>query len=151
MNSHNLTIYQHNVNHSPTIQRILVQEADPKTTQVIALQEPWTNPQNGRTISQGYHPILPTAGHPRVAILVSNQLDSTTWKPVYYQTGDLISVEIQTSLGVVAIHNCYNPSGPTSHSQVGTLQEAETALEQSRNLDHTQQILLGDFNLHHPR
>ena len=152
MNSYNITIHQHNVNHSRTIQRLLLQEMDPETNQIIALQEPWTNPQNRRTVSQGYYPIIPAHEHPRVAILISTQLDSTTWRPIYYDTGDLVTVEMQTNLGPIYIHNCYNPSGPTSHSQDGTLSAVEAALRGGRSQDNDcQQILLGDFNLHHPR
>jgi hypothetical protein len=78
MNRDNLQIYQHNVNHMPTAQALLVQDLDPRTTQVIAIQEPWINPANGKTkTKKGYYPVLPRVGHPRVALLVSEELDSS--------------------------------------------------------------------------
>lgn len=157
MNRDTLQIHQHNVNHSPATQSLLLQEADPRVTQVIALQEPWINPQNGRTkTKQGYLPILPSSGHPRVAFLISAMLDTTQWDSVPSQSGDLVSIRLQTDQGPILVHNCYNPSGPESHMNPGTLPQVTRALNQGVEEAQAQaqapsQILLGDFNLHHPR
>lgn len=147
-NTQCLHILQYNVNHSNhKIQAPFLAQADPRIHSVIAIQEPWINPANKKTISlPGYYTVLPEAEHPRTVIYVSKEISSLHWSAKEH-SGDLVSIRIQTEGNPLNIHNCYNPSGPTSDHNLGTLPLAKQALQEREGEDH---ILLGDFNLHHP-
>jgi exonuclease III len=150
MNNHNnnLTILQYNVNHSSNkIQTPFLQQLNPKEHNIIAIQEPWINPQSKRTVNlPGYHTVLPDAPAPRVAFYISREISTLSWNLIK-QTSDLITIQLQRSSQNTQIHNCYNPSGPISHHNQGTLPQVQEALQAGEGCEH---ILLGDFNLHHP-
>jgi hypothetical protein len=146
--NNNLTILQYNVNHSNNkIQTPFLQQLNPKEHDIIAIQEPWINLQNKKTVNlPGYHTILPDAPAPRVAFYVSREISTLSWSLIK-QTSDLITIQLQKSQNI-QIHNCYNPSGPISHHNQGTLLQVQEALQAGEGCE---KILLGDFNLHHPR
>jgi exonuclease III len=148
MNNHinNLTILQYNVNHSSNkIQTPFLQQLNPKEHDIIAIQEPWINPQSKKTANlPGYHTVLPDAPAPRVALYILREISTLSWNLVK-QTSDLITIQLQRSNRNTQIHNCYNPSGPISHHNQRTLPQVQEALQTGEECEH---ILLGDFNRH---
>uniref|UniRef100_A0A9Q8L8Q9 Endonuclease/exonuclease/phosphatase domain-containing protein n=1 Tax=Passalora fulva TaxID=5499 RepID=A0A9Q8L8Q9_PASFU len=151
-----ITIVQYNVNKSrDKVQRHFLQELDPLRHHVIAVQEPWINPYVGLPATcndRRYHTVI--AGQrgviPRTCIYVSKTIDLESWKVILPQQGnlgDITSIQIDTTQGPIQIHNVYNPlpRGRTSR-ELGTLAHLERTLSQD-----TKQVLLGDFNLHHPQ
>ena len=152
MSSQTLTIYQHNVNRSNTTQTLLLDSQAAGEATIIALQEPWLNTANGKTkTKKGYFVVLPPQQNPRVALLVSDKIGTDSWTPLFHNTGDLVTIQIQTPAGTISIHNCYNPSGPTSHRQEGTIPALREALVQTPRDTTANHIVVGDFNLHHPK
>ena len=129
---------------------------DPKVLEydVIAIQEPWRNPYTATThnpIASRYHLMFPkdTREQPaRVCFFISKRLDNTRWRfdDHCQDLGSLI-INATDEAGeerVVTIHNVYNP--PHIKYENGTLPTLNKALQERIG---TEQIILGDFNLHH--
>ena len=144
-----LTILQYNVNHSAhKIQIPFLQQLDPRVHHVVAIQEPWVSLSNKNTVTHpGYHTILPDAAYPRTAIYISKEINTQAWSAKEY-SGDLITVRLDIGDRWINILNCYNPSGPTGNHTLGTLPLIERATQEKEGEEI---LLLGDFNLHHPR
>ncbi len=129
---------------------------DPKVLEydIIAIQEPWRNPYTATThnpISQQYHLMFPkdTREQPaRICFFISKRLDNTRWNFDDYGR-DLGSLTIKATNETgeekaITIHNAYNP--PQVLYEEGTLPLLNKALQERTE---TEQIILGDFNLHH--
>lgn len=128
---------------------------DPKVLEydIIAIQEPWRHPFLATThnpIAQRYHLLFPsdTKDQPaRTCFFISKTLDSTLWNFKDYSR-DLGALTIKTTTArgeenMVFIYNIYNPQVPYEES---TLPLLDTILQEEQD---TEQIILGDFNLHH--
>ena len=155
MNRHNrLNILQYNVRKS----RDMVMESllrDPGIYD-FAIQEPWTNPYSATThhpAKDRFHLCYPTGdtgGPARVCFFINKRMEQTKWR-FEEQTRDICSVVVELSArgqeGTrLVVHNIYNPPRNGRH-RGGTLPKARESLERHRTAE---QILLGDFNLHHP-
>ncbi|KAI0995575.1 hypothetical protein K3495_g12605, partial [Podosphaera aphanis] len=86
----------------------------------------------------------------RTCIYVSRNLDVGKWRMEHVPEeagSDITSISIQTNQGKIWVHSVYNPP-PLSHSSshLGTLRWLPQILA-----PEGQHILVGDFNLHHPR
>ena len=158
MNRHNrLNILQYNVRKSrDMVMASLLRDPGIHDFDIIAIQEPWKNPYTATThhpAKNRFHlcyPIRDTEGSARVCFFVNKKIDQTRWR-FEERTRDICSIVIdqtddQQSQERVVIHNVYNPPKTSSNRQ--------SALPQVREvLEHHQtneQVLLGDFNLHHP-
>ena len=149
-NSKEFNILQYNTNKSgEQVQIPFMQQLDPETHHIVAIQEPWLNTQTkGRVKSfPGYYSVQPAGEVPRVAIYVSKSLAQESWEAQMYSE-DLIGVRINQGDQGIHILNCYNPSGPTTDRELGTLPLAREAVNR---FPQDQCLLLGDFNLHHQR
>jgi len=144
-----ITIMQYNTNHSSyKIQTPFLQQMRPEEHHIIAIQEPWINPRTRKTVTHpGYYTILPDYPHPRIAVYVTKEIATTSWEAIFH-SGDLATLKIQTEGPTIHIHNCYNPHRPYTDQGLGTLPLIQKAIQDSRGVEH---ILLGDFNLHHPK
>ena len=125
-----------------------------RSADILAIQEPWRNPFNG----EGYNPSrgpfrlieARTAGT-RVSIYLNRRFRDEDFE-ILKVSKDLISIAILAEEGDkrvrTTIHNGYNPP-PESKS----VREEPQQLVELRNAIEIRgpQILLGDFNLHHPR
>lgn len=131
---------------------------DPKIQEfdILALQEPWRNPFLSTThnpISDSFHLCFPSDHREtpaRVCFFTNKRIDPNSW--VYRDhTRDLGTLEIttgteDTSTSVkIIIHNVYNPPLTTPHRE-NCLPHLRTALS---GYTGDEQIILGDFNLHH--
>ncbi|KAH7563672.1 hypothetical protein BM1_00719 [Bipolaris maydis] len=123
---------------------------------IIAIQEPWKNPYTTTThhpAKDKFHLCYPTShtgGVARVCFFINKKIDQLRWR-FEERTRDICSIIIdpkddQQEEERLVIHNVYNPPKTSSNRQ-SVLPQVREALRQY----HTdEQILLGDFNLHHP-
>ena len=124
---------------------------------ILAIQEPWRNPYMATThhpAKDVFHLCYPATadeeGPARVCFFVNKRIDHNRWR-FKEHSRDVCSLVIEPSRDQqeqqsVAIHNIYNAvggGGPTG----STLVDIRAALEKHSS---NEQILLGDFNLHHP-
>ena len=146
-----LNIIQYNVNKSKNIaQHHLLQALDPSKHHVVALQEPWRHPTENTSIKHpAYHLVFPDGHKGRTCIYVSKLLAVGKWRveKTPEADGDITSISMQTDIGKIYVNNIYNPP-PASHSskELGNLKHLPELLSKAGR-----HILVGDFNLHHPR
>jgi hypothetical protein len=158
MNQYNtLSILQYNVRKSrDAVMATLLRDPQIVEYDILAIQEPWRNPYTATTHHPAkhiFHLCYPTAtgeGPARVCFFINKRLDQSKWR-FQERTGDVCSLildldEDETERRQLAVHNVYNPA---TH-----LANVPTALADTRDILHEnqdiEQILLGDFNLHHP-
>ncbi|KAI3534405.1 reverse transcriptase [Colletotrichum abscissum] len=102
---------------------------------IIAIQEPWRNPYSATThhpAKDWFHLCYPSSeenGLARVCFFINKKLDHS-------------HDDAETSL---VLHNVCNPS-PREEDRQPVLQQLRTTLETHQ---HVEQIVVGDFNLHH--
>jgi exonuclease III len=80
---------------------------------------------------------------------INKRLDLNSWRHVFYSSdaGTLyIKIAPGDDFGEVAIYNIYNPSQGYGEDAAGTLPTLENMV-----ITGAEQVVLGDFNLHHPR
>jgi hypothetical protein len=144
-----ITILQYNTNHSSyKIQTPFLQQMRPEEHHIIAIQEPWINPRTRKTVTHpGYYTILPDDHCPRTAIYITKEIATTSWEAICH-SGDLATLKLKTEDLIIHIHNCYNPHRPYTDQGLGTIPLIQKAIQESEGVEH---ILLGDFNLHHPK
>jgi exonuclease III len=125
---------------------------------VLALQEPWRNPFIPTThnpIAHSFHTCFPPDSREapaRVCFFVNKRIDPNNWRFTEH-TRDLSTLEITTRAPTTAgaaetkiyIHNVYNPPRSSDH-RTSCLPHLRRALSAHQN---EEQIILGDFNLHH--
>ncbi|GKT39838.1 Rpb7-binding protein seb1 [Colletotrichum spaethianum] len=120
---------------------------------IIAIQEPWRNPFNATThhpAKDRFHLCYPSneeRGPARVCFFINKKLDHSRWQ-FKESSRDLCTVSIGTGEGnepPTVIHNIYNPS-LQEDNRPQVLQQLRKSLETHQ---HGEQIVAGDFNLHH--
>ena len=143
----NLNIVQYNVNKSRNrVMSAFFQAVDPKVHHVLAIQEPWRNPQMPTSVRPpNYHLIYPLRPDTRVCFYISKALDPDKWK-VKEHSPDLLTLTLRLDDRTLNIHNCYNqPPKLATSRELGVLRDLRDALQSSG-----EHIIVGDFNLHHP-
>ena len=151
-----LSILQYNVMKSKDIvMATLLRDQNILEYDILAIQEPWRNPFMSTThnpVPESFHLIFPqdTRDKPaRVCFFINKRLDETTWR-VTEHTRDICTLTIECisregEAQEIAIHNVYNP--PLSiENRRSSLPRLQKALQDHT---HSDQIILGDFNLHH--
>jgi hypothetical protein len=125
---------------------------------ILAIQEPWKNPFTATThhpAKDAFHLCYPVAcaeeGPARVCFFINRRIDHKRWQFEEYSR-DLCSLivkpgEDQQEQQVVTVHNVYNTIRTNNHNTSHTLADVRTVLDKHKD---SEQILLGDFNLHHP-
>jgi ribonuclease HI len=123
---------------------------------VLALQEPWRNPFISTThnpITHSFHICFPNNSREapaRVCFFVNKRIDPNRWRFTDY-TRDLSTLEITTitptaeATTKIYIHNVYNPPRSSDY-RMSCLPHLRTVLSAHQE---EEQIILGDFNLHH--
>ncbi|KAL6152343.1 hypothetical protein ACJQWK_05935 [Exserohilum turcicum] len=159
MNQYNtLSILQYNVRKSRDIvMATLLRDPRIHEYDILAIQEPWRNPYMATThhpAKDVFHLCYPVAadeeGPARVCFFVNKRIDHNRWR-FKEHSRDVCSLVIEPSRDQqeqqsVAIHNIYNAVG--GGGPIGsTLVDVRAVLEKHSS---NEQILLGDFNLHHP-
>lgn len=167
---HTLKILQYNVRkRGPAVQLPLLCDPRVKEFAIIALQEHWRNAHTSQSYSNasdGFYMICPDDPLARVCIYINKNLDLDSWKVITNES-DFQTIELKLRTHVttteqqgndnediaigdpksVRIHNIYNPC-PISHSST----QGPTTIPRLREalVTHTEHIVVGDFNLHHP-
>ena len=145
-----INILQYNTNKSGNqVQTPFMQQMDPETHHIIAIQEPWLNPTSQGRVKTfpGYHTVQPQGEVPRVTIYMSKVIPNDSWEAQFF-SNDLVGIRMQQGDKRLQVLNCYNPSSSISDRNPGTLPLVREALQTH---PEDQCILLGDFNLHHQR
>lgn len=153
-----LRIIQYNVNRSYDVMAHLLRLPQAQQMDIIAIQEPWVNPHNRSThnpVKNAFHTVLPdTEERPRVCFYIHRGIDIRKVRVQQYKSRDMLSVLLETETPV-AIHNIYNPHTDGSPSNMeynripgnSVIPMLDRAL---RTYNIREQIVIGDFNLHHP-
>jgi len=148
-----LKILQYNIQKKgETVMAPLLEDPRVKEYDVIAIQEPWHN----RFVHTSYNPgggsfylAFPAQAESRVCFYVNKRIDPNSWRTNYTSkdSGTLtLEKQAEGETKRISIHNVYNPPpGSYSARRTGSLEHARTMLGAGGT-----QILLGDFNLHHP-
>jgi hypothetical protein len=143
-------VAQYNVRKSKNgVMAPMLRDAARKGIHVLALQEPWQNPQINATYcpsSCGFWPVYPPAHRSRACLLVSKTLSRSSWT-VEHPQPDIVSVTLQLDNVVVHVHSIYAPSprGLRRIEHGSPIYRIPQLLQKPG-----EHILVGDFNLHHP-
>uniref|UniRef100_A0A9Q8LFZ7 Endonuclease/exonuclease/phosphatase domain-containing protein n=1 Tax=Passalora fulva TaxID=5499 RepID=A0A9Q8LFZ7_PASFU len=146
-----LTIIQYNVNKSKDkVQRSFLQALDPEVHHIVAIQELWISPHTripSTVKSPEYHSVVNrTEGVPRSCIYISKKVSTEDWQALPRADRDITTIQLTTSHGQILVHSVYNPPPESrSSTQLHTLERLPEAMSQQ-----AQNIVVGDFNLHHP-
>ncbi|KAJ6436234.1 reverse transcriptase [Purpureocillium lavendulum] len=149
-----LTILQYNVRKSKdTVMATLLRDPRIREYDILAIQEPWKNAFSETTHHPAkalFHLCYPATeeGEPtRVCFFINKQLDHSKWH--FKNAGkDLCTLILETNAegnSKIAIHNVYNP-----HRQQENRRSILPQLRREmQGLRQGEQIVVGDFNLHH--
>ncbi len=140
-----LSILQYNTRKSRTVMVELFENARTYDIDIIAIQEPWRSPHisSYHRLKDRFDLVYPYHEDTRVCFYVNKRIPKAKWYPSY-QGPDLCSLNVKMeNERILRIHNIYNPGGQETDG-LNALQEVLI-----RNKD-SEQIMLGDFNLHHP-
>ena len=131
-------------NTNQTLYKGLLDAVSPRDYPIMALQEPWYNRHTSSTYApRPYHLLYQPAASSRVCFLVSKTLSLDSWT-VRHLSPYIAQLSLQTDLGPIHITNVYNPK-----VQRPRIAEPDILTDALALPGH--HILLGDFNLHHPR
>jgi ribonuclease HI/exonuclease III len=154
-----LTIWQQNVNKSPSCQHDLISSNHlaNKGISIIALQEPAINSLTNLTIAtKDWLPLYPTThgkttNRTRAITLIRANLSTDSWTQIDFQSSDVTIVQLEGEWGKLSIFNIYLEGNSNE-----TLKQLGTFYSRNRNLfEHADRgvahvLWLGDFNRHHP-
>jgi hypothetical protein len=118
---------------------------------VLAIQETWRNPFINTThhlIPQHFELVYYDHKKTRVCFFVNKRIEAKRWSATHH-TPDLSTLQLrwgEEENEEIVIHNVYNPV-PFLEPASSTLPVLRTAVERWRQAE---QIVVGDFNLHHP-
>ena len=152
-----IKILQYNVMKSrDVVMATLLRDPRIQEYDILALQEPWRNPFISTThnpITHSFHLCFPNDSREapaRVCFFINKRIDPNRWRFTDH-TRDLSTLEIITNTPPTEaaikfyIHNVYNPPRSSDH-RTSCLPHLRTALSAYQE---EEQIILGDFNLHH--
>ncbi|XMA13648.1 hypothetical protein WAI453_006439 [Rhynchosporium graminicola] len=152
-----IKILQYNVMKSrDVVMATLLRDPRIQEYDILALQEPWRNPFISTThnrIAHSFHLCFPNDSREapaRVCFFINKRIDPNRWRFIDH-TRDLSTLEITTTSPTteaatkIYIHNVYNPPRPSDY-RTSCLPHLRTALSAHQK---EEQIILGDFNLHH--
>ena len=149
-----LRILQYNVHTSDKVLMGLLADERVRGMDVLAIQEPW---RNSWADHRGYNPsggpfrlISTSSGETRAAIYLNRRLRDCEAITVEH---NLVTVSIGVNWGgqsrQVIVHSAYNRP-PDSHQVRTVPDQLERSLQAVEANQDKNQLLVGDFNLHHP-
>ena len=149
-----IRFWQQNLNKSLTAQLDLLNQVDPKNTDLIFIQEPHIDFLNLTRANHHWTVIYPTTHHntpakTRSVTLVNKTMSKNSWRQVPLDSSDVTVMELKVNNLSIAIYNIYNAC--ESADTLSLLQahwQARTASSCPSN--SSSMIWLGDFNRHHP-
>ena len=142
-----IRVLQWNVQKSKTGAMIPLLHGDTPDYDIIAVQEPWLNPQLQTSYcprSCQYDLAFPTEGRARTCILINKRLLPNRWMTGTSPDYCWIRIEIETE--PMTIHNIYSETPPSYQTRNWNtpIPQLRDALQQPG-----QHLIVGDFNLHH--
>ena len=152
--THFINILQYNVRNDRVTTMIpLLADQRVQNYDVIAIQEPWRNPNGPTTLSSfqsGFHLLYRPGGDTRVCFYINEKIDPESWE-IEFPSSDICTLKIkikeQENEKTMHIHNVYNPS-PISYSSIDSPSSIPILSRQlAAEAEH---VVIGDFNLHHP-
>ena len=151
----NLRIWQQNVHKSKTAQSYVLNTANPKDWDVIALQEPWIDSFGNSRGTQYWRVIYPAnfyaEGHARVRsiLLINTNLSTDCYSILPIMHSDVTAICFKGDNGFLSIFNIYNEI--TNNDTIACLDSFLTRNEHLVRPSPLDCVLwLGDFNRHHP-
>ena len=156
-----ITIWQQNVNKSPSCQHDLLgnNQLNKMGINVIALQEPAVNFVDRTIASKDWFPIYPsthslTPGKTRSLLLINASISLDSWEQIDVPSGDITAARIRGPENDLLIFNVYNDGDSDVSLDALTAANRAAASPPSRSrmphAERTHTIWLGDFNRHHP-
>lgn len=152
MSYDHLRILQYNIRHGkesniiPLLEDTRIHEFD-----ILAIQEPWRNKYSPTSYCPSRLPFYlayPPLEETRVCFYINKRLHPDSWTVTNHSEDiQTLTIRYGEEQRPLRIHNVYNPS-PQSYTSLaeGTL----TALSEQLRHSTTENIVIGDFNLHHP-
>jgi hypothetical protein len=116
---------------------------------IIAIQDPHQYKNKFATCcpsASPFWPVYPADKHARVCFMVNKRLDLTAWTTDF--SGDfLATLQLETKGSYIQIVNCYAlPQNSLPSLDASPIYQVPDLLARRNEI-----VLLGDFNLHHPR
>ena len=155
-----LRIWQQNVNRSSDSQLHLLHSMHSKSTDIIAIQEPYINFLGLAQATPTWITVYPTnhgrsdnrsdSRAPRAILLMNKTtLSSNAWTQIDIPSLDVVAVQVVTGHGTIRIFNIYNDC---EHDRsLDVLQDYMRTARLSSGLPRPMRYLwLGDFNRHSP-
>ena len=150
-----LRIWQQNVHKSKTAQAYVLNTANPKDWDFLALQEPWFDYFGNSCSTQYWRVIYPanfyTEGHVRVRsiLLINTNLSTDCYSILPVMHSDISAVRFKGDNGYLSLFNIYNEI-----TNNGTLTYLDSFLMQNAHVIRPSVldciIWIGDFNRHYP-
>jgi len=152
-----ISIWQQNVNKSPTCQHDLLSGnlLTDMDISIVALQEPPVNFLNLTVASRNWTPVYPSThltspDKTRSLTLISAALSSESWEQVMYPLGDVTIVSMKANSGKIFIVNIYNDGNSNETiSQLTEFHRDNNAIN-STEVSRPHVLWVGNFNRHHP-
>ena len=150
-----LRIWQQNVHKSKTAQAYVLNTANPKDWDVLAIQEPWFDSFGNSRGTQYWRVIYPanfyTEGHARVRsiLLINTNLSTDCYSALPVMHSDITAVRFKGDNGYLSLLNIYNEI-----TNNDTLTYLDSFLTRNAHIVRPSVrdcvIWVGDFNRHHP-
>lgn len=153
-----LTIWQQNINKSPTGQHSLISNnhLTNKDVCIIALQEPAINHLGNTIAARDWLPIYPTphAKDPnktRSVTLIRSMLSTDCWSQMDFPSSDVTVTQFSGNWGKLTVFNIYNDGN--NNDTINLLMDFHHRFHDK--IEHTDKGLahvlwISDFNRHHP-
>ena len=156
--SGHLTIWQHNVNRSPTCQHTLLSNriSVKHNINIIALQEPSINGFNNSIASRDWISVYPTThcAHPgktRTLTLIRSSLSTDSWEQIDFPSGDVTIISLKGPWGKLVIFNIYNDCKHNDTiNQLKRFHDTRPDVVEHSEVGEAHILWVGDFNRHHP-
>ncbi|KAJ3562896.1 hypothetical protein NPX13_g8391 [Xylaria arbuscula] len=147
-----LSILQYNVRKArDTVMATMLRDPNVLEFDVIAVQEPWRNPYQATThhpAKARFHLCYPgetEEGPARVCLFINKSIDHLRWQFKEHTRDICTWIVTLANEQHLVLHNIYNP-GQTASDRQSVLPLLRQILDE---YSHEEQIVLGDFNLHH--
>jgi ribonuclease HI len=150
-----LRIWLQNVHKSKTAQEYVLNTANPKDWDIIALQEPWFDSYGNSRGTQYWRVIYPAnfyvEGRPRVRsiLLINTNLSTDCYTILPVMHSDITAVRLRGDNGYLSLFNIYNEiTNNDTLTCLDLFSDLNAQLIRPSNYDCV--LWLGDFNRHHP-
>jgi hypothetical protein len=153
--SMSLKIWQQNLNTSRFAQLSLLNRPNCTSWDILALQEPYTNPLNNTTANRHFHVVYPSTRYTNsskcvpAVTLISSLLDVNNWTQLEFPSPNVVIIQLKGPYGLCTLINIYNNGKSDQTIQLLT-KFLEDNIQSIKSMEHDHMIWLGDFNRHHP-